>query len=451
MGRGRAEAGRTGAGVGRELAGQADELRSRFLGGVGRLAAHAHRGARRVKDAASDLRTSPVVQHALAARERGNLEAAFWLLGEAFGSAPDDPVVALHYWDVALALGRVDIASAAGVKLVESRASAGEAELAAQHWLELVGGAPDALVSPAAIAVLLPELKRRFADATEGGLYDRETLAGHLRRAVRHAVDPRNSGLHPGVALRIFEAGRDINPEASRRAAEAALGFPDLHEAKRQRLEDWLSGRSREAADRAPAADPEPDARAARVGLSTQEIEQAASRLPPSRPPAGARVAPPDATEASPPAGARVTTGVGSVAGLRVSPGTLVALEDEGLAVSGYPDGCLPYAAIQAVAVAEVGDMAADPVTIIDLVTNWTRRAEEPLRIVRLRVDELDLASLVDPGHGLGSDLAALLGEIMERTRAIPLPDPDSVLGTRVACFETSEHYERDALRVPRG
>jgi len=89
---------------------------------VSRLAAQAGRGAARIKDAAKDLRQSPVVQHAIAARERGNLEAAFWLLNEEFTQRPDDAGVALHYWDVALCLGRVEIASAAGVKLIESRA-----------------------------------------------------------------------------------------------------------------------------------------------------------------------------------------------------------------------------------------------------------------------------------------------------------------------------------------
>ena len=90
--------------------GQIEELSARFVGMVKGLAGHAHQLARRVKDAAQDFRTSPVMQHAAAARERGNMEAAFWLLSEEFTREPEDPDVALHYWDIALCLGRASLA-----------------------------------------------------------------------------------------------------------------------------------------------------------------------------------------------------------------------------------------------------------------------------------------------------------------------------------------------------
>jgi hypothetical protein len=209
---------------------------------MSRLLERAGRSTQRVKEAAQDLRTSTALQHAAAARERGNFEAAFWLYNEEFNLRSDDESVAVPYWDIALSLDRVGIASPAGVKLVETRAAAGESELAAQYWLELVKGAPDALVSPVAIATILPALKARLARSSDDGPDVRSALVGYLRRAVQHAVDPRNTGLHAGVALRIFEEGREINPEASRRAAEAALESKHLHEAKRERLSEWLGG-----------------------------------------------------------------------------------------------------------------------------------------------------------------------------------------------------------------
>jgi hypothetical protein len=88
-------------------------------------------------------------------------------------------------------------------------------------------------------------------------------------------------------------------------------------------------------------------------------------------------------------------------------------------------------------------------VTVIDLVLNWIRRYDEPLKIVRLRLNDLDLESLVTHTHTLGSHFAALMGDILERTRAIPLPDPESALGTRITCYESPERYERAGLRVP--
>ena len=167
----------SGARAGARLLGHAERLRSRLKTGVSQLTAQAGRGAERVLDAAQDLR-QPVVQHALAARERGNLEAAFWLLAEEFDARPDDATIALHYWDVALSLGRVQIASRAGSQLVELQAAAGEPELAAQHWIELIKEAPDVLVSPAAIATILPALRARLEAGEGDGPEDQETLGG---------------------------------------------------------------------------------------------------------------------------------------------------------------------------------------------------------------------------------------------------------------------------------
>jgi hypothetical protein len=64
-------------------------------------------------------------------------------------------------------------------------------------------------------------------------------------------------------------------------------------------------------------------------------------------------------------------------------------------------------------------------------------------------LNDLDLESLVTHKHTLGSDFAALMGDIMERTSAVPLPDPESALGTRIAFYENPELYERVGLRLP--
>lgn len=471
MARTRAEASRDAGSGGLDLAGQAEQLASRLRGGVSRLAAQAQRGARKMKDAAHDLRGSPVLQQALAARERGNLEAAFWLLNEEFTHRPA-PDVALHYWDVALSLGRVDLATDAGVALVESHAAAGEPELAAQHWLELVKDAPDVLVSPAAIVTILPVLKQRLAEARDDGPEDRETLAGLLRRAVRHAVDPRNTGLHPGVALRLFEQGRDVNPEAARRAAEAALESPHLHETKRARLSDWLAGKPLEPLEARPAPSPrpklEPGEPVASAGLSRDEIQAAARRLPrpspgPQTGPTGkpaTKTGPEPATVApaarawpeTPTPAARAETAAEAPERVdrtpRVAAATLESLDDEGIVLGGPGARRLAWDDIEAVAAAEVMGLEDHPVALVDLIPNWTRRQQEPLEILRLRVVELDLGRLVTRKHALGSDFAALMGDIMERSSAIPLPDPESALGTRITCFESPALYLRVGLRV---
>jgi hypothetical protein len=40
------------------------------------------------------------------------------------------------------------------------------------------------------------------------------------------------------------------------------------------------------------------------------------------------------------------------------------------------------------------------------------------------------------------------MGDITERTSAVPLPDPESALGTRITCYKNQESYERVGLRV---
>jgi hypothetical protein len=435
---------RTGAEAKRRLAENAaymsnftKELTTRLVDGMSRLAGRINRGTRRVKKAAQDLRTPAVLQHAVAARERGNLEAAFWLFNEQFGRCPDDPSVALPYWDVALSFGRGDIASPAGVKLVEVRAANGEMELAAQHWIELIKEAPDALVSPIAIATILPALKERLAKANDDGPDDRLALAGYLRKAVRHAVDPRNTGLHTGVALRIFQEGKKINPEASRRAAEIALESPHLHETKRERLIEWINGDHVETPSPEPDPPPQsavtmPDASKSRIHrLSEEEIATAAARLRKSKP--------------DPPQPALAATPTRP----SIERGKLIGIEDDALIVQGAPNGRLPYGDIQAVSVAEIMGLEDQAVTVIDLILNWIRRYDEPLEIVRLRLNDLDLESLATRTHAIGSHFASLMGDILERTRAIPLPDPESALGTRITRYESPERYERVGLRVP--
>ncbi len=345
------------------------------------VAARAKSGVNRLRGAAAELAGATFLRHALAARERGNLEAAFWLLNEAFGVDPDAPGVAVHYWNTALALGRVDIASPAGVRLVESHAAVGEIDLAAQYWMELIGAAPEVRAAPDAIATILPALKRRLADARDE---EASELRGRLRRAMRHAVDPRSGELHPGVALRLFDEGRELTPEAARRAAEVALRSPNLHTAKRARLEQALA----------------PSARSACKLFEGVPIE--------------------------------------------LGPEAIVLRNAEGLEVP------IPYEGIDAVAVAEVSGLAEQQVTIIDLIRGWRDASpgSGPLLVARMRGDTFEPGSLI-PGPCLpGAELAAFLGEILERSRAVAMPDLESALGVRLARFESLAEYERNVLNI---
>lgn len=412
-------------------------LVSQVSGGWESVVARADREAVRLRDKARELRRSPVLQHALAAHARGNLEAAFWLLSEEFGNRPDDLDLAARYWDVALGLHRIDLAAPAGVALVERHAAASETQLAAQYWTELAQVTPEVLVSPKAIASILPALRKRLDEARPEAAPELRAL---LRRAMRQAVDPRNQGLSPGVALRLFEEGRDANPEAARRAADVALESPQLHEAKRARLRAWLEGRDPDA-ERPPRPGRSPRVRSLRrrrpelgrvEALSDAEVAEAAARLPAPIPAEAELDAP------------------GQPGEIEVIEAVPIELADDGLRLD-FPQRAgarLDYAEIEAVSVAEIGGLADQPVVVIDLVRNWTRRGEEALRVVRLRCDRFDLEQLAPGACAAGGALAALCGWILERSRAVPLPDPESALGLRVARFESSARYEQESLRA---
>ena len=206
---------------------------------------------------------SPAFEHGVVARERGNDEAAYWLLREAFDELPDQAEVALAYWDVARTLARPAEAQAAAVMLVERHAANGDTALAAHSWLDMTAALPETRVSPTAIACILPSLRQRIRSAADGA---HEELCALARRAMDHAVGADGRGLTTVVALRLFEEGRELHPDAARIAANVALASSSLHEAKRSRLEEWLAESQDDGPPKAAAIGTAPGDDAAGVG-----------------------------------------------------------------------------------------------------------------------------------------------------------------------------------------
>lgn len=335
----------------------------------------------RLRDAARELVGPVAVCHALAARERGNFEAAFWLLSEAFDADRENVDIVVHYWTVALLLGRVETASPAGAWLVTHHALAGDSDLAARYWLELIGGAPDVVVPAATIAEILPALKRRQAQADEE---EALALRGPLRRAMRHAVHPQNGALHPGVALRLFEEGRSINPEAARRAAKAALESPNLHEAKRKRIEKALASES----------------------ASRFELHE----------------------------GVPIALGNDAI--------VLRDAQQNELAVP-YKE----IEAVAVAEVSGLAEHRVVLIDLVRQLTTSTE-GSEPLDIARIRSDSFDPAALIKGPCLPGDELAAFLRELVELAQAASLPSLESALGVQFARFDTLAEYEREVLSV---
>ena len=96
----------------------------------------------------------------------------------------------------------------------------------------------------------------------------------------------------------------------------------------------------------------------------------------------------------------------------------------------------IDYRAIEAVAVGEVAELGDAPVLVVDLVLR-AARAGRPRSVLRMRSDAFDPAALFPDRTDAGQALRALLAELLDRSAAIPLPDPDSALGVRPQRFET--------------
>jgi membrane associated rhomboid family serine protease len=333
---------------------------------------------------------NPALENALAARERGDAADALAMLRAEWKRDPSDEI-GLALWDAALACG--ESASAAPVLLaaVRSAAQRGEHELALRHWCELAGHAPDLLADPGTLLRFVPVLLA-------------ENQREHAATALRQAVDPRNAGLTPGQALRAFELARDLDPAVAALAAQRALLSPDLHEAKRAKLQGWLDEHGTPAEAAAPA----------RRSVADGVVELA-------------RFARAKLTEARP-----------------------ISLDADGiqLALDGDRAARVGWLRIQAVSVAIIADLAQKPVLVIDLLANWNAAEAEELVGVRLRSDRYDPRPLLGSDGDPRRAFAALAGRMIQASRGQPLPSAEQALGNPFARFATLAEYERSVLDI---
>jgi tetratricopeptide (TPR) repeat protein len=269
------------------------------LGAVRQQGAASLRGVRRSAAGATDrLKSSQaaerlgaaveirrVVKKAADAQQRGNHPMAYRLLEPEVRENPDDARVVVAFWQAALACERADDAVPAVLRIIRKLASTDKAEQAAELWLELRDAAPSALVDPGALV--------RIASALEAeGRLEQVTLA------LREAVDPRNdSGLSPGLSVRIAEMARQLDPPTALTAARRALTSPDLHEAKRARLEGLVAELEKAEAEAGPGEAVEKPTEAPPEAPVAAPAEDWAAEALVETPPAPAE-APPTADEA---------------------------------------------------------------------------------------------------------------------------------------------------------
>jgi hypothetical protein len=83
---------------------------------------------------------------------------------------------------------------------------------------------------------------------------------------------------------------------------------------------------------------------------------------------------------------------------------------------------------------------------LIDLLVDGAG-TEGPLRVIRLRSDRFDPRRLAPGVDGALDALRWMVQEIVSRSDARPLPDPDGAAARPVHVFESLDQYHEQVLR----
>jgi membrane associated rhomboid family serine protease len=107
----------------------------------------------------------------------------------------------------------------------------------------------------------------------------------------------------------------------------------------------------------------------------------------------------------------------------------------------------LPLESIQAVAVCGVARSKEPPVLLVDLLLDapWGNRAA--IRTVRILSNSFDPRDLVG-GRDQMQAFRGFLKLVLDISRAVPLPDPDSARGRPFCSFTTIGAYEKEVLNI---
>jgi membrane associated rhomboid family serine protease len=183
------------------------------------------------------------IREARMAGEGGDPLLAFIQLERTARAYPDHPALLEALWQSARDCGRADQAAPLMLLQVQQQLSQTQREPAARLWCEIDAAVPDLQVDPRLLVQLAPIL---------AGMGRRRQAA----RALRSALGGERP-VSPGIALRIAELARDVHAPTAVAAARRALEAPDLHEAKRARIEALvaeLGSCAEDDLDLAPAA-----------------------------------------------------------------------------------------------------------------------------------------------------------------------------------------------------
>jgi hypothetical protein len=401
--------------------------RERVSGGLDSAAdrlKHTETGER--LNAALEIRRA--IKRAEAAHSRGNAPMAFRLLEEALRAEPDNEKLAVAFWRTCVVLNRGAEAAEGVLHVIRRKAAEGELGQAAALWTELVD--------------VVPEARADAGSLVRIALMLHETDPDRAVKALRAALDPQTSGLTAGLAMRVVDIARVLDPHSALRAAQVVLESPGLAKNKRANLEALIAELASAEPERdVPAIDSPPTpSEAPPVPIETVPMEAApTAQTAEALEKDFAELLVEEAVEAFEPA-----TRFSSVKSMEASPLSL-AEDAVNLSTSSGRRARVEYANIQAIAVAEVAGLAAEPVVVIDLVLNWSASGGETLRIVRLRSDRFETSgdAADDP-----QTLCSFVARLLSRSGALPLPSREAVAGGPFRYYDDLDSYQREVLQV---
>lgn len=344
-----------------------------------------------------------LIKKAADAQRRGNHAMAYRLLAPQVEAHPTEPKLVVAFFRAALACERAENAEPFMTGIIRQLASSGRTERAVELWIELRAEVPGARVDPSSLVRIAEHLERSEAQ-------------DEFVKALRDATNLDSKALSPGLAVRIAELAAGVDPPTALRALHWALESPDLHQAKRQRLEELEAQLVAGAEGELPAASPG----------EADRIESAVD----------------EALDAVDP--------VGRFREVKLREAMPTTLQEEAIEfqLPGGRSGRIEYEKVEAIAVARVIGLAPYPVVVIDLLLNWNREDDPTLRAVRLRGDGFDPRMVIEAPDDRAEALSCFLKELLQRCDAIALPNRDAVLAQQPVRFESLDTYTRELLQV---
>lgn len=354
---------------------------------------------------------------------------------------PDDPEVTLQSFEVAVSTGQSEAAAELLTRQIRRLIRHNQLPEAAELWRVLVEQLPDQWLPPGDLIRIVPPL-----------------LASHhsalARAALRQCVDAPLGEVGIGLALRILDLARGLDPSTALIAARRALELPELHESKRAPIIALIR-------ELDPAGPPPLEA-----AISDQPAADATLQFNDSgvlEVPADWEIREPEylgGRDAEDPiaigeADAKQAPQIDLASlprfdGIQVVAAVPTRLMDDVLyfRLGNGRKAKVAYEQIQALAVAALRDISSKPVVVVDLLLNWTELGAAPLRGIRLRSDQFDPAQLIPPVGSPTENLQAFLLELLDRSQALPLPDVAAVTGRPFRVFKFLRAYQRRVLKV---